>query len=69
MAEYNSYPANKTNICCFVSMMIALLSFVVGYALNLNYPNFMSFMFICGSIAMMIFIFTIPESDWFRTKK
>ena len=69
MNKYDPYPANKTNICCFVSMMVALISFVVGYALNLDYPNFMSFMFVCGSTAMMIFIFTIPESDWFRTKK
>lgn len=69
MSENKQYPSNDLNLCCFIVMLLSIISIAFISILNLNYPSFESFMFISGITSMMIFMFTLPESNWFRRRK
>lgn len=65
----DQYQSNNLNIFCFLVMLLSVITITVIYIFRLDYSNFNSFIFVIGTIAAMVFIFTMPESNWFRSKK
>lgn len=69
MSENKQYPSNDLNLCCFIATLLSIISITFISILNLNCPSFESFMFLSGTASMMIFLFTLPESNWFSRRK